>query len=389
MKLRKLAENVWQGGAIDWDRRSFDALIPLPEGTSYNAYLVQGSEKTALLDAVDSRMTPILMEQLKDAPRLDFIVSHHAEQDHSGALPALLEKHPQAQILASAPGRTALIDLLHLPPEKITAVKDGETLALGGKTLRFISTPWVHWPDTMCSFLEEDRILFSCDFFGSHLASSDLYATDEKRVYNAAKLYYAQIMMPYAKNAAKNLEKITPLQPALIAPSHGPVFQRPAFILDAWKEWTSAPAQNRAVIAYVSMHDSTRRMCERLSGALTGHGVGVEVFDLTCSDLGRLAVALLDASTLVLGTPAVLNGPHPLAAHAAFLANALKPKARFASAFGSYGWGVKALEGIPALLPDLGVEFVPPVFCKGLPKEEDFQALDNLAAVLAEKHRSS
>ncbi len=383
MKPRQIADGVEWCGAVDWDRRLFDALIPLPEGTSYNAYLVRGTEKTALLDGVDATMAHLLFEQLKEVPRLDFIISHHTEQDHSGAIPALLEKYPDAQVLASPQGRQYLLDLLDLPAEKVRAIKDGETLALGGKTLRFLTTPWVHWPDTMCTFLEEDHILFSCDFFGSHLATSELYATDERRAYSAAKLYYAQIMMPYAKTAAKNIEKITPLNPALIAPSHGPLFRHPAFIIEAWKEWTSAPPKNLAVIPYVSMHDSTRKMCEALTAALIARGVQVEVFDLTKTDLGRLAAALLDASTLILGTPAMLGGPHPLAAQAALLANALKPKARFASAFGSYGWGVKALEGIPALLPDLTLEFLAPVFCKGLPREKDFQALETLAETVA------
>ncbi|HBA85457.1 MAG TPA: MBL fold hydrolase [Verrucomicrobia bacterium] len=389
MKLRKIADDVWLGGAVDWERRLFDALIPLPEGTSYNAYLVQGTEKTVLIDAVDLAKIDILMEQLESAPKLDYIVSQHSEQDHSGSIPALLEKYPEAKVLASPQGRTYLIDLLNLPPEKVTAIKDGETLSLGGKTLRFLTTPWVHWPDTMCTFLEEDRILFTCDFFGSHLAASETYATDERRVYTAAKLYYAQIMMPYAKQAAKNIEKVAPLQPAIVAPSHGPLFDQPAFIVDAWKEWTSAPPKNQAVIAYVSMHESTRKMAERLTTALVARGVRTEVFDLTVTDLGRLAMALLDSATLILGSPAVLNGPHPIAAQAALLANALKPKVRFASAFGSYGWGVKALEGIPALLPDLGAEFIPPVFCKGLPKEPDFQALEKLAETITERHKNA
>jgi flavorubredoxin len=389
MKPRKIVEGVWLGGAVDWERRLFDALIPLPEGTSYNAYVIQGSDKTALIDAVDSTKLDILMEQLQSISKLDYIISQHSEQDHSAAIPALLEKYPDAKVLASPQGRQYLIDLLNLPPEKVTAVKDGETLSLGGKTLKFLTTPWVHWPDTMCTFLEEDRILFTCDFFGSHLATSEMYATDERRVYTAAKLYYAQIMMPYAKQAAKNIEKVAPLQPAIIAPSHGPLFDKPSFIIEAWKEWTSAPPKNQAVIAYVSMHHSTQRMAEHLTAALVQRGVQTEVFDLTVTDLGRLAMALLDSATLILGTPAVLNGPHPLAAQAALLANALKPKVRFASAFGSYGWGVKALENIPALLSDLGAEFIPPVFCKGLPKELDFQALEKLAEAITEKHKNA
>ncbi len=387
MSMQQIVNGVSWCGALDPERRLFDALIPLPDGTSYNAYLVQGTEKTALLDAVDETKASILFDHLKDVPSVDYIVSHHAEQDHSGTIPALLARYPMAKVLATAPGRNGLIDLLNLPPDRVTAVKDGETLSLGGKTLRFLSTPWVHWPDTMVSYLEEDRILFSCDFFGSHLASPVLYSDDGPRVFAAAKRYYAQIMMPFAKQAAKNIEKVAPLAMDLIAPSHGPIFRKPSFILDAWRNWTSAEPENLAVLAYVSMHGSTRKMADHLAAALAARGVRVERFDLVTADLGELAMALVDASTLLLGSPAMLNGLHPLAVQAAYLVNILKPKFKFAAAFGSYGWGAKALENIPALLPDLQPEFLGQIFCKGLPKAADLEALDRLANAVAEKHR--
>lgn len=387
--MRKITEGVSWCGAIDWDRRTFDALVPLPEGTSYNAYLVQGAEKTALLDGVDETKRDILFEHLASVPSVDYIVCHHAEQDHSGTIPALLQRYPGAQVLATPAGRNLLLDLVHLPPERVTAVKDGETLALGGKTLRFITVPWVHWPDTMATYLEEDRILFSCDFFGSHLATSDLYADDEARVYAEAKRYYAQIMMPFAKQAAKNIDKVAPLAVDLIAPSHGPIFRKPSFIVNAWREWTSAPPSKLAVMPYVSMHHSTEKMADRLSDALAANGLRVERFDLTVTDLGLLAMALVDASTLLLGSPAMLNGLHPLAMQAAYLVNLLRPKLKYASAFGSYGWGAKVLENLPGLLPNLQLEFLDPVFCKGAPREADLHALDRLALSVAGKHQPS
>ncbi|MBU1692600.1 MAG: FprA family A-type flavoprotein [Verrucomicrobia bacterium] len=386
MTMRKIVEGVHWCGVVDWDRRMFDALVPLPDGTSYNAYLVQGSEQTALLDGVDDSKTGLLLETLRDVPKIDYIISHHAEQDHSGALPALMQRYPEARLLASVPGRKFLLDLLELPEDRVVAVKDGETLALGGKTLRFLSTPWVHWPETMSTFLEEDGILFSCDFFGSHLATSELYAKEGARVYRAAKLYYAQIMLPYAKQVAKNIEKVAALDIRCIAPSHGPLYDKPSIVMDAWREWTSAPPQNLAVVAYVSMHGSTRRMAEHLVNALIARGVSVRQFDLTSTDLGELAMTLVDASTILLGTPAMLNGVHPLAANAAFVINALHPKAKFAGLFGSYGWGAKPLENPAALFPGLALEFLPPVLSRGLPRAAEFTALDQLAAAVAAKH---
>lgn len=386
MNLREIVGNVWWCGAIDWDRRSFDSLVPLPDGTSYNAYLVKGADKTALLDGVDETMLPTLLDNLRDVPKVDYIVSHHAEQDHSGAIPALLMRYPDAQVLATAQGKKFLVDLLDIPDARITAVKDGETLELGGKTLRFLATPWVHWPETMSTYLEQDRILFSCDFFGSHLATSELYAKEGVRVYRAAKLYYAQIMLPYAKQVARNLEKVSALDIAVIAPSHGPLYDKPSIVMDAWKEWNNGALKNLAVVAYVSMHGSTRRMADRLTESLIARGVRVLRYDLTTADLGEVAMALVDASTLLLGTPAMLNGPHPVAAAAAFTVNALNPRTKFAGLFGSYGWGAKALENPQALLPNLQAEWLPPVLCKGLPRPADLEALDRLAETVAAKH---
>jgi flavorubredoxin len=299
-----------------------------------------------------------------------------------------MQRYPEAQVITSSQGKKYLIDLLDLPEQRLVVVKDGETLALGGKTLRFLMTPWVHWPETMSSYLEEDRILFSCDLFGSHLATSELYAKENFRIYRAAKLYYAQIMMPYAKNVLKNLEKVSALDIAIIAPSHGPLYDKPNIVMEAWQKWAGADPEDLAVVAYVSMHHSTRKMADHLVNALLHRGVGVRRFDLTNSDLGEIAMTLVDASTLLLGSPAFLNGLHPLAASAAFVINALKPKTKLAGFFGSYGWGAKTLENQAAVLPDLGVEWLPPVLSKGLPRSAQFDALDNLADLIASKHHN-
>ena len=387
MKARMIRDRIYRMGAVDWDRRLFDSLIPLPDGTSYNAYLVQGSEKTALLDTVDPAMTDVLMAQLESVPCLDYVVAHHAEQDHSGSIPAVLAKYPDAKVVATPKGKGMLMDLLFIPEEKFIAVQDGETLSLGDKTLRFIHAPWVHWPETMVTYLPEDRTLFSCDFFGSHIATTDLYATDEGRVHEAAKRYFAEIMMPFRAVIAKNLEKVKALDIALIAPSHGPIYDRPAFIVDAYDEWVSGEPKNIAVVAYVSMHGSTQKMVDFLVGALAERGVRVEQFNLPVTDIGKLAMSLVDAATLVVGTPTVLTGPHPAAVYAAYLANAIRPKVKFATVIGSYGWATKAVETIAGMIPNLKAEILPPVICKGYPREVDFEALRALADTIAAKHK--
>ncbi len=386
MKARKIKDGVYWMGAVDWDRRLFDSLIPLPDGTSYNAYLIKGSEKTALLDTVDPAMEDVLMFQLNGVEKLDYIISHHAEQDHSGTIPKVLEKYPDASIVTSPKGKGMIVDHLHVPESKIMTVEDNEVLSLGDKNLEFIHTPWVHWPETMSTYLKEDKILFSCDFFGSHLATTDLYATDEARVYEAAKRYFAEIMIPFRSIIKKNVAKVLSHQIEVIAPSHGPIYDKPGFIIDAYQDWIADDPKNVVVIPYISMHGSTQKMVEYLVSALAEKGVTVYQFDLAVTDIGKLAIALVDAATLVVGTPTVLVGPHPNVVYATYLANALRPKLKFAAIIGSYGWSTKAVEQIAAMIPNLKVEILDTVLCKGFPGEADFQLLDKLAVTIANKH---
>ncbi len=385
MKPRAIVDRVLALGAIDWDRRLFDSLIPLPDGTSYNAYLVHGSEKTALLDTVDPTKREELFAQLAGLPEIDFVVSHHAEQDHSGVLPEILARYPAAKLIASTKAKGILSDLLEIPEERVITVEDGEELSLGDKTLRFIYMPWAHWPETMVTYLPQDRILFTCDLFGSHLATSSLYA-EEDRVFEPAKRYYAEIMMPFRSAIAKHIEKVRQIEPAVIAPGHGPIYRRPTFIVSAYDEWVSALPRNRVVLPYITMHGSTGAMVERLVGALAERGIDVDQFNLAATDIGKLAVSLVDAATIVVGTPTVLGGPHPTVLAAVHLAAALKPKLRFATVIGSYGWGGKAVEHIADAISRADIEILAPVLCKGLPREPDFAALDSLADVVAAKH---
>jgi len=241
MQKRKIKDRISWLGAVDWDRRLFDSLIPLPDGTSYNVYLIEGSEKTALLDTVDPPKVEELMGQLDGVSKIDFLVSHHAEQDHSGSIPRVLERFPEAKVVATPKAKPMLVDLLKIPEDAFITVEDGKELSLGDKTLKFIHTPWVHWPETMVTYLKEDQILFSCDFYGSHIATSDLYVTEQGRVYEAAKRYFAEIMMPFRNVIEKNIEKLKGYDIRMIAPSHGQIHDNPACLLcpctGAPKKW--------------------------------------------------------------------------------------------------------------------------------------------------------
>lgn len=389
--FRQIKTDIYSVGAIDWDRRLFDELIPLPDGTSYNAYLIKGNEKTALIDTVDPAMADVLVKNLNqlEIKALDYVIAQHAEQDHSGSLPQMLDIYPDAKVVCTPKCQAMLTDLLLIPEDKFITVKDGETLSLGNKTLEFIYTPWVHWPETMVTHAKEDKVLFSCDFFGSHLATSDLFVTDEAMVYEAAKRYYAEIMMPYRRIIKKNMEKIKDIEIDLIAPSHGPAYDNPDFILNAYKDWISDEVKNEVVLPYISMHDSTKVMVDYFVSSLIEKGVTVKQFNLAKTDIGKLAMALVDAATIVIGTPTVLVGPHPNVVYAVYLANALKPKLKFASIIGSYGWGGKAVEQIADMIPNLKVELLAPVIAKGFPKEDDFKALDELANAIKAKHEEN
>jgi len=390
MVVREVKPGIYSVGAIDWDRRLFDELIPLPDGTSYNSYLIKSSEKIALIDTVDPTKEHELIDNLMKlgVNSIDYVIANHAEQDHSGAIPKILGLYPNAKVLTNPKCKEMLKDLLLIPDSKFMEVNDLEAISLGDKTLEFIYAPWVHWPETMFTYLREDKILFTCDFLGSHLATSDLFATDEAVVYEAAKRYYAEIMMPFRTAIKKNLEKIKDLEIEIVAASHGPVYKKPEFILNAYRDWVSDEVKNEVVIPYVSMHGSTRRMVDYFVDALIKRGLTVKPFNLARTDIGELAMALVDAATLVIASPTVLIGPHPSVVYATYLANALRPKLKFASVIGSYGWGGKMLEHITGSLGNLRVEILDPVVIKDLPKEEDFRVLERLADKILDKHKT-
>ncbi len=381
MQARKIDEGVWWVGAMDWDRRLFDSLIPLPDGTSYNAYFIKGSRKTALIDTVDPAKKNILFERLKslDMNAIDYVVANHAEQDHSGTIPYVLEAFPMAKVVTSQIGKAMIMDMLAVPADRIVTVNDYDTVDLGGKTLQFINFPWVHWPETMITWIPEQKILMPCDLFGSHMACADIFVADEGAVLLAAKRYYAEIMMPFRRLISSNLKKVKKLGVEIIAPSHGPIHRRPGLIVDAYNEWAAGEPKNLVVVPYISMHDSTRIMVEYFIDACADRGVYAEQFNLNNPDIGKLAMSLVDASGIVLGSPMVLAGPHPKVAYAALLANALRPKAKYLSIIGSFGWGGKLTEMLQSFVPGLSVEVIPPVLSKGLPGGKDFAALDLLA----------
>jgi len=194
-------------------------------------------------------------------------------------------------------------------------------------------------------------------------------------------------MMPFRNLISSKFDKVEGLDLSMIAPSHGPIYKEPSFILNAYKEWISDKVTNKVIVAYVSMHESTKKMIEHFVNALTERGVSVKQFDLIQADIGKIAIELVDAATIIIGSPTLLGGAHPGAIYAAHLTNALRPKLKYASIIGSFSWGGRMKEQILGMLPTLKVELLDPVIAKGFPKEEDFKALERLADTISEKHK--
>lgn len=389
MAPKPIKKNIYWVGYIDWDRRVFDSLIPTPHGTTYNSYLIKGSEKSVLIETVDFGKEDYLIKTLQMAgiENLDYIIANHAEQDHTGSLPKILDAYPKAKVVTNSKCKDLLQSFLMLPEEKFIVVKDNDEISLGDKTIQFMIAPWVHWPDTMFTYLKEDKILFTCDFLGSHYATSQLFVLDEREVYLSAKRYYAEIMMPFRTNVVKHLQRIENLQIEIIAPSHGPLYNDPSLIIEAYKDWSSDSVKNQVIIPYVSMHGSTKAMVEYLSEVLSKKGVEVKPFNLEIADAGELLMSLVDAATVVVGASAMLVGPHPLAYNATYLLNAVRPKTKFISIIGSYGWGCNTVEVLKAMITNIKAEIIEPVYIKGYPKEEDFKSLDKLADEIYNKHK--
>src|SRR5574344_2116435 len=341
MKFQEINSNVYFCGLNDINRKFFDELIPLKCGTTYNSYLIKGSDKTALIDTMYPPKSEEYLKNLDEngINHIDFIIANHGEQDHTGTIPKLLEKYPNAKIVTNQVCKGNIMSMLHVNDDKFIIVVKNDTLSLGDKTLTFYITPGVHWPDTMFTYLNEDKMLFTCDFLGAHYTSDTCMADYSSELEKSAKRYYAEIMMPCRIMCEKYVKQIKSIEPKWILPSHGPVYDNTKFILDLYSDWTNDEGKNLVVLPYVSMYGSTEDLIDYLISKFNSAGIEAKKFDIVDGDLGELAMDLVDATTIILGTSMVLCSPHPMAANVAYLTNLLRPKAKYASFVGSYGWG--------------------------------------------------
>lgn len=390
MKFQEIKNNVFYCGLNDEDRVIFDELIPLEHGTSYNSYLVVGSEKTAIIDTMYPPKSDEYLKNLDEngITKVDYLIANHGEQDHSGTLPKLIEKYPDAKVVTNPTCKTNLMEMLFIPEDRIMTIKNEEELSLGDKTLKFIFAPNVHWPDTMFTLIKEDNLLCTCDFLGAHYTFDDVFAVPSEELEKSAKRYYAEIMMPFRVMCKKYTKMIKDMNVDMILPSHGPVHKNPDYILDLYTDWTSDLGKNLVLLPYVSMYGSTEDMIDYLKSELAKHGIESIRHDIITDDLGDLAMALVDGTTIVLGTSMVVAGPHPASVNIAYIASILKPKAKFASFVGSYGWGGNLFGVLGDILAKLRLDVIEPVMVKGKPTTDDFKKLDDMVQSIVEKHKS-
>jgi len=383
----EISPKVYWVGSRDWNRRLFDALIPLPKGTTYNSYLVVGENKKALIDTVNPGFENELTEKISkitDPHELDYVIMNHAEPDHASAIPHMMATSSKAKLVTGARGAKMAKTFYKVPEERIEIVADGEGVDLGGKTLRFIDAPMLHWPETIFTYLPENGILFPCDFLGSHVAKG-LYDDEVEDLPVLAQRYFGEIMMPFRYNAQKALEKIENLKIELIAPSHGPIHRNPKQILELYRKWANGETKPKATIAYASMWTSTERMVQPLADTLASEGVEIAVHNLAVTDIAELAKDLVDSRAIILGTPAVLGGAHPLAVYAAYLVKALRPPAKYAAVLSSYGWGGGAVKHVQEVLGPSNLEVVGSIEINGPPTEDDVTRIVELGKRLATK----
>jgi flavorubredoxin len=387
MAAIEIKPGVFWVGAKDWNRKLFDSLIPLPLGTTYNSYLVKGKDKSALVDTVNPGFENVLLDSIKEVTKpedISFLVMNHAEPDHAGSLPAVLETSKNAQLVTTKKGAELAKVFFKTPEPRIKVVADGDVIDLGGKSLLFLEAPMLHWPETMFTYLREDKVLFPCDFLGLHTASG-FYDDEVEELIPLAKTYFGEIMMPFRKMGQKALEKIAALEIEIIAPSHGPIHQHPETILEAYKKWTAGKTKEKAIVAYVSMWKSTEAMVSAAADALLAEGIEVAIHNVANANLGDIAKDLVDSRAIVFGVPTVIGGMHPLGVYAATLVKALRPPLQYAALLSSYGWGGGAMKQALEMLGPTGVEVVGTHEIKGTPSADDLEKIRTTGRKLAAK----
>lgn len=348
-KASEIAPGIHWVGALEWDE-SYIHGFSMRNGSTNNAYLIV-DEQVVLIDTCQDAFADQLIERIEsviDPARIDLIVSNHSEKDHAGSIDRVLELAPQAKVITSPKGHDILRTCLRRPFD-CQVVKTGDAIRIGERTLSFVQTPFVHWPDNMVTYCDVERILFSNDAFGQFICTSKRFddEMDEGMLLAEAKKYFANIVLPYAKQTSKALAALAGLDIGMIAPSHGAIWRSGVeLILDRYAVWSALEPKDEAVVVYDSMYGATKRMAEVITEAFMSAGVTVRQFDLRIHDHSDIIVYVMDAKYLAVGSSTLNMTMQPDAGRFMCYLRGLAPKGRIGISFGSYGWATAAQDEI-------------------------------------------
>ena len=362
----EIKENVHWVGAVDWNIRDFHGYST-NKGTTYNAYLIM-DEKIALFDTVKkSSLSSLLhhIHQLTEPEKIDYIIVNHVEMDHSGSLPAIVDLVKPEKIFCSPMGKKALIDHFHREDWPYEVVKSGDTISLGKKTVTFLETKMLHWPDSMFSYIKEDGLLISSDAFGQHWATTERFddEVEECELMAHSKKYYGNILLLLSKLVKKLLAQVGEmnLDINMIAPDHGLIWrQSPGKIIEAYDRWSGQESEEKAVIVYDTMWKSTETMARAVYSGLQREGISIKFMSLNDNHRSDIITEIIDAKAILIGSPTLNNGVLPRVADFLTYLKGLKPRNKIGAAFGSYGWSGEAVKIINTALEEMKVELVSP-----------------------------
>jgi len=359
--LTEITEGIHWVGAIDWNIRNFHGYIT-HRGTTYNAYLIV-DEETALVDTVKAPFFPEMMRRIReivDPEEIDYLISNHTEPDHSGSIRKVLEVAENAELIASDFGTKGL-KRYYGDDLECTSIKEKPSVSLGKRTLQFVPIPMVHWPDSMVTYIPEEKLLISNDAFGQHLASSKRFddEVDQAVLMQEATTYYANIVMPLWMSVSRALKALEGIDVEIIAPSHGIIWRsNPGMILEAYQRWVEGRTEKRAVIVYDTMWGSTERVAKALAEGISSEGVVVNLYRLRDTHNSDVIAEILEARAVLVGSPTLNNGLFPPVASFLAYMKGLKPRNKMGAAFGSYGWGGGAKRAVEAEMKAAGVELL-------------------------------
>jgi flavorubredoxin len=391
MNKVSLAEGINWVGVVDWNIRDFHGYVTR-RGTTYNAYLIQ-DEKTALVDTVKHTFSSELLRnicELVDPAKIDYIIVNHVEMDHSSSLPVIAKHAKNTTIIASPRGKDAIIE--HYGANfNIQVVKTGDTLKLGKRTLSFVEAPMLHWPDSMFTYVVEDKILMPNDAFGQHLASAQRFddEIDEHVLMEEAATYYANILMPLAPLITRKIQEVVEsgLVCCIIAPSHGVIWRSdPSKIIKAYADWSAGVSKNKVVIVFDTMWGSTDKMARAIAEGAASQGADVKLMKLRAANRTEAMTEILDAKAVVVGSPTLNNGMFPTIGSFLTYATGLKPKGKLWGFFGSYGWGGGAVKGMAEMAQKAGFQVhEASVEVKYVPDQEDLKKCFEFGQQIAAK----